>query len=237
MSCLRLAILSVWLSLSPSLGAAQDSTPLAPTIGPSGEAYQNSLGYRGIDAEVRYFDPAGKLPALDTAQEVAPVPEPRDQSSTDIPAAIRIVLILLAAGLLIGLALLVVQGNFALSMGEDAQNPARGRRPQRGQANAVMANPADLQAILATSDRRLALVMLVQAALARTVAMNGVLLQPSWTLRDALGHIPRGQAHLDALRALVMAGERVLFGNRDVTEADFQAHVDRVRPLMVGTAP
>ncbi|MFM7336171.1 MAG: DUF4129 domain-containing protein, partial [Tabrizicola sp.] len=60
------------------------------------------------------------------------------------------------------------------------------------------------------------------------------LLQSSWTMRDTLRHIPKGQAHLDALRSLVMAAERVLFGNREVAEDEFQAHVAAVRPLISG---
>ena len=105
----------------------------------------------------------------------------------------------------------------------------------RGAGGAASLPPlADLTAILQTSDRQRALVMLAQTALVRTVAANGVLLQPSWTMRDALRHIPAEQTHLEALRSLVATGERVLFGNREVSEVEFQAHVAGIRPLMTG---
>jgi hypothetical protein len=204
-------------------------------IQPSGEAYLKSLGYRGIETDVGYFDPTGAVPALDTQQEPAKPPKPAE-AETDIAPTARIVTMTLAAAVLIGVLLLFLKfgAGLTLSLEGDVQNPARSRRLRGQQSLADIGPPADLQAILRTSDRRLALVMLVQAALARTVAANGVLLQPSWTMRDTLRHIPKGQAHLDALRSLVMAGERVLFGNRDVTEDEFQAHVAMVRPLMTG---
>jgi hypothetical protein len=206
-------------------------------IQPSGEAYLKSLGYRGIETDVGYFDPTGAVPALDTQQEPAKPPKPAD-AETDIAPTARIVTMALAAAVLIGVVLLFLKFGvgLTLSLEGDVQNPARSRRLRGAQSLADIGPPADLQAILRTSDRRRALVMLVQAALARTVTANGVLLQPSWTMRDTLRHIPKGQAHLDALRSLVMAGERVLFGNRDVTEEEFQAHVALVRPLMTGPA-
>lgn len=216
--------------------AAQEAAAQPLELEPSGEAYLKSLGYRGIDPDVAYYDPTAKLPPLETGQE-PPKPSDAVQPSTlGIPRQISIPIMIVVVAILIGLAVLVAGGNITLSLGEDAQNPARGRRTRGAQGAMDPAPPADLQAILATSDRRRALVMLVQATLARTVAASGVLLQPSWTLRDALGHIPRGHTHLDALRSLVLAGERVLFGNRDVTEDEFQAHLARVRPLMTGAA-
>jgi Domain of unknown function (DUF4129) len=233
----RLACLVLCFSLSAPGARAQEVAAQPLEIKPSGEAYLKSLGYRGIDTDVGYYDPTGALPALDTQQEPAKPPQVGD-AETDITPTARIVTTTLAAAVLIGVLLLFLKfgGGLTLSMEGDVQNPARSRRLRGQHALADIGPPADLQAILRTSDRRKALVMLVQAALARTVTANGVLLQPSWTMRDTLRHIPKGQAHLDALRSLVMAGERVLFGNRDVTEEEFQAHVATVRPLMTGPA-
>lgn len=234
------ACLCLGLAFSPSALAAQEAASQPLELDASGKAYLKSLGYRRIDTDVAYFDPTGALPALDTrAQPEAPVkPGASASGAAGLDTTARLLTIVVAAALLIGITLLVLRfgGNLTLSLQDDAQNPARVRqkRGQRGLAEA--GPPADLQAILATADRRRAVVMLVQAALSRTVATNGVLLQSSWTMRDALGHIPKGQAHLDALRQLVHTGERVLFGNRDVTEAEFQAHVASIRPLMSGPA-
>lgn len=238
MRCFRLACLCLGFLALPSALAAQDAVSQQPlTIGPSGEAYLKSLGYRGIETDVAYFDPTAAMPELQTGQEPAPPPDLPEAPSA-LPATLRILVMVLAAVLLIGLVLLVRQvgGGFALSLQGEADNPARARRQPVARGFGDSGPPADLQTILATSDRRRALVMLVQAALARTVAANGILLQPSWTLRDALRHIPKTQAHLDALRQLVLAGERVLFGNRDVMEDEFQAHVALMRPLMSGPA-
>jgi hypothetical protein len=229
------AFLVLCLFLAPIAARAQDVTAQPLEMQPSGEAYLKSLGYRGVETDVGYYDPTGVLPPLDTQQE-PPKPLVPVDVEVEISPTVRVVTVTLAAAVLIGVLLIFLKfgAGLTLSLEGDVQNPARSRR-LRGQTSlADIGPPADLQAILRTPDRRRALVMLVQAALARTVTANGVLLQPSWTMRDTLRHIPKGQAHLDALRALVMAGERVLFGNRDVSEEEFQAHVAMVRPLMTG---
>ena len=231
----RLAFLVLCLALSPLAAGAQEVTAQPLEIGPSGEAYLKSLGYRRIETDVGYFDPTGALPELDTQQEPAK-PRAADGDDVDIPTPTRTMMLVLAAAILIGILLAFVKfgGGLTLSLEGDVQNPARARRGRGSPNLAETGPPADLHAILTTSDRRRALVMLVQAALARTIAANGVLLQSSWTMRDTLRHIPKGQAHLEGLRSLVMAAERVLFGNREVTEEEFQAHVEAVRPLIAG---
>jgi hypothetical protein len=234
----RLACLGLSLALFPLAAKAQEVSAQPLEIEPSGEAYLKSLGYRGIDTDVGYFDPTAALPALDTKEEPAKAP-PNDGEGADLPLPARATMMILAAAILIGVLLVFFKfgAGLTLSLESDVQNPGRSRRMRGRQEMAEAGPPADLQAILLTHDRRRALVMLVQAALARTVAANGVLLQSSWTMRDTLRHIPKGQAHLDALRGLVMAAERVLFGNRDVAEEEFQAHVAAVRPLMAGPSP
>jgi hypothetical protein len=223
----------------PAFGArAQDAAAQPLQIGPSGQAYLDAIGRRGIETDVGYFDPTGALPRLETGQEPAPPPKAASESGAPPVPAIRIILILLVAAVLIGLAVLVQRnaGSFTLSLREDTQNSTRQRRNGGSGLPRASGPPADLAAILATRDRRRALVMLAQAALARATTANGVLLQPSWTMRDTLRHLPNTQPQLEALRGLVLFGERVLFGNRDVTEDEFQAQVDNLRPLMSGGA-
>jgi hypothetical protein len=230
----------LWLLLFvPSAVAAQEPVAQAIEIGPSGAAYLEAVQFRGVGTDVVYYDPSGAVPRLETGQEPPPPVEPGADALAPGYTTSRILGIVLATALLIGVALLVLRGAgpFTLSLQGAAANPGRGRQAGGAAGMASAGTPADLRAILAMTDRRRAVVMLAQAALARTVAANGLLFQPSWTMRDALRRIPRAQAHLEALRGLVLAGEGVLFGNRDVTEAEFQAQVAAVRPLMGGTPP
>ena len=237
----RPLFLCLCLCLSPSGGTAQEAVPQPLEIGPSGRAYLEAIRYRGVETDVGYFDPTGAVPRLETGQNPAPPPKSSgdDQSEGDLTIW-QLLILLLATAILAGLATLILRtsGSFALSLDGDAQNPGSARR-RTGSARGRVdpGPPAELRAILAVADRRRALVMLAQAALARTVAANGVLLQSSWTMRDALRHIPGNQSHLDALRHLALAAERVLFGNRDVTEDEFQAQVAGVRPLMGAAVP
>ena len=73
---------------------------------------------------------------------------------------------------------------------------------------------------------------LAQYALARVVTANGLRLQKSWTVRDALRRLPADQSYLAQLRALVLAAEGVHFGGRDVTDDEFTAHLNATRPLL-----
>ena len=233
---LILPALSLFVFLCPTWVTAQEAVSQPLEIGPSGTSYLDAIRYRNVETDVSYYDPTRAAPRLETGQEPVTAPPTTDADGVmDNLSFGRIILVLVAFAILAGLALLVFRGGggFTLSMQHDAQNPTRSRRADKSGAS-VRADgaPADLKAILGTADRRKALIMLAQAALARTVAANGILLQASWTMRDALRHIPKGQTHLDALHSLVLAGERVLFGNRDVTEAEFQDHVATIRPLM-----
>lgn len=234
------AVFALCLGLCPSPSAAQEAPPQPFQITQSGQAYLDAIRFRGVEAEVGYYDPTAPAPKLGTRQTPPPPePEPGEGVTLENPSTARIIMIVVAAALLAGLLFLIyrMSGGVSLSLRGDAQNPARARRSAPAKAGGPSATPADLAAILAMPDRRLALVMLAQAALARTVTANGILLQPSWTLRDALRRIPPRQSHLAALRTLVMTGEGVLFGNRDVTEAEFQARLAEVRPLLTGATP
>lgn len=231
----RLFVASICMCVLLSAGwaAAQEGVAQSAAIGPSGAAYLDAIRYSGVDADVAYSDPAKPMPELETAEEPVPVPDAKPRWTIDT------LTIELAATIFLGLAILVAYraGRFSLALKGDAPNPERARRNGPVGTAAQAGQLTDLAAILAVPDRRLALVKLAQTALRQTVAANGVLLQPSWTLRDALQHIPNDQTHVDALRSLVMAGERVLFGNRDVTETEFQTHVNTIRPLMAYQSP
>jgi hypothetical protein len=218
----------VCASVIPSGLPAQDQEYFRN--GPSGSAYLDSVRYRGIETQVKFADPAVRA----TFPETAETELPGKQVLVDLDT----VSVAVTAAVLIGLAALVwlASGSFSLSFQAEAANAAR-QRPDRLGRTFNDGRPVDLKTILAMADRQRALVLLAQAALARTVSANGILVQPSWTMRDMLSHIPKGQAHFDALRSLAMAGERVLFGNGSVSEAEFQERLSAIRPLLAqGTA-
>ncbi|GHC46978.1 hypothetical protein GCM10007315_05980 [Gemmobacter tilapiae] len=201
---------------------------------PEGQAYLDAVRFGRIDTDVAYFDPAGAAPKLATGQ--AP-PAPPGIDGPDVGSMTNMVAVV-AAVLLVAMLVLVFNfgGNIVLSAKEEAPNVARARRNQRSPGLVDSGPLTDLQTILSLPDRRLALILLARLALVRTVAANGVLLQDSWTARDALRHIPKKQEHLEALQRLVLAGEWAQFGNRDVSEEEFVSQLQNARPLLGGTA-
>ncbi|PVB61234.1 DUF4129 domain-containing protein [Labrenzia sp. 011] len=200
-------------------------------IGESGQDYLGAIRLRGIDTDVTYFDPSAPPPELDTSlQPERPQAPDADRTSgeTDWP-------VLIVSGVILAAILylfLRFGGRMTVSLKRDAGNPGRTRRQVRTEPPAWAQKPGTLDEILRIEDRRQALVLLAQKVLAATVAANGVLMQRSWTARDALRHIPDGQAQRDALRALVMASERVQFGARDVSEDEFRRHLAGCRQLL-----
>lgn len=209
---------------------AQEQVQQGEAVTASGEAYLKALRFRGVDTDVIYYDPSQPAPEFDTRETPDPAREPvdvdldRDQASFLANA--------LAVAVLLGVAFLFLRfgGRFSVSLrGEDDASRSVGAGAP-GPAE-MLAKPVDLDAIDRIEDRRLALVTLAQSALLNAITQNGLFLQKSWTARDALRRLPKDMRHHDALRDLVVAGERVLFGGRDVPEADFQDHVARIRPL------
>lgn len=215
-------------------------TPAFPVIGQeasaerlevlqSGEAYLRAVRLRRIKTDVVYYDPTGPAPRLDTRQR----PERQADRSKAIWSISNLPTALIAIAVLIAIANFSFRfgGGVSVSFGRDPENSGRARAAARGVALAGAARPKSVDAILNIPDRREALMMLAQNALATTVETNGILLQRSWTARDALRRIPKDQEHLDALRALVLASERVHFGGRDVTEDEFKLHLSTIRPI------
>lgn len=227
-------VLSIVFSpLTQSL--AQEAVREPIEIGESGRDYLRSIRLRRIDTDVAYYDPSAPPPELKTGLQPEPQRQtegerPRGETSgeTDWPFLV-VSGVVLAAILYLFLRL---GGRMTVSLKQEARNPGSGRRKALPEAPAWAEKLGTLDEILRIDDRRRALVLLAQKALAATVAANGVLMQRSWTARDALRHIPDRQAQVDALRALVMASERVQFGGRDVSEDEFHQHVADCRQLL-----
>ncbi|MCV6591838.1 MAG: DUF4129 domain-containing protein [Silicimonas sp.] len=227
----RLSLLAALALAAPS-APAQDAVAARAEIGASGEAYLRSLRLRRIESDVAYFDPSAPPPSLDTQQE--PEPEPEAERSG---GAVRTgpLPTLIAAVLLITMAYLLYRygGGLSVSLRGEAENARRQRADGRARFDGG-AGVLPLATILNESNRRLALVHLAQRALDAAVTANGMLFQPSWTARETLRRLRGSDGDLAALRALVLASERVQFGGRDISEADFQSHLQAVRPLIEG---
>ena len=214
---------------------AQEARPVATEIGTSGQAYDAAIRLRGIDAEVQFFDPDRPAPPLETrASPPPPALDAETREGQERTTRTTITLIAAAVLGLIGYLLVRYGGRMNLSLRTAAANPARTpTRPVDGDATAP-AIIRGLAEIRGMTDRRAALMALAQKALAAAVSDNGVILQRSWTLREAMAHVPTGQRHRDALNALVMDSEGVHFGGRDVTEDQFTAHLSAILPMLEG---
>lgn len=212
----------------PPIADAEEASRQPLEIGDSGRAYMQALGFRGIETDVGYFDPTAPPPPLDTRAKPRP-PTPDE----DNPAQMSLPIALVAGVILAGLALLALRYGGGISIALQAE-PADPRRAAGTKfvSGKTAVHLDSLSAILAMRDRRRAIVELARFALDRTIEANGVLLQASWTARDALRHLPATQPHLPSLRDLVLAGERVQFGGRDVSEEGFHAHLRAVEPLL-----
>lgn len=211
-----------------------------PHVSHSGSDYQRAVRFRGIDTDATYYDPLEPLPPLKVderlgrpATQDGPDGTPRGEAAADWTAE-RGVIAAVAAAILFALAYLVLRhgGSLAVSLKREAANPARTSGAARAQGGLPdEAVPDSLEEVLRIGDRQRALIVLARSALARVLGAHGVLLQKSWTARDALRHIPAGQEHVAGLRRLILASERVHFGGRTVSEGEFDEIVAEVRPL------
>ncbi|MEM1233001.1 MAG: DUF4129 domain-containing protein, partial [Pseudomonadota bacterium] len=206
---------------------AQEAPLDGVEIRASGQAYIDAIRFRGINADVGYFDPTRPAPELETTETPPETPDLDGRSLFRVGEGTRATTILICTIILLGLAYVVVVfgGRLPVSFSRTPEEGSvkTGRGAASGDDRDVA--PMGLRAILQMPDKREALVALCKSLLARSVAAQGVLFQRSWTDREALRRVPSDFEHRDALRALVLASERVQFGGRDVTEAEFEAHV------------
>ncbi|TYC70088.1 DUF4129 domain-containing protein [Stappia sp. BW2] len=209
---------------------AQEAVQEPMEIGDSGEEYLRAIRLRGIDTDVTYFDPSAPPPKLNTEQEP---PKPAEDKPQSDSSNNRVIPGLIVGGILLAVAYLFLRlgGRLTVSLGREAGNPDSTRPKIRGQAPVWAEKLAPLDEILRMQDRRRALVLLTQKVLATAIAANGILMQRSWTARDALRQLPESQGR-ELLRKLVTMAERVQFGGRDVSEDEFKDHVANCRYLL-----
>ncbi|MCK0097298.1 DUF4129 domain-containing protein [Yoonia sp. F2084L] len=215
---------------------AQHAALSEAEVSASGEAYLSAIRLRGVDSRVVYYDPTRPAPPLETTQAL----QSEREEDADGPAGrltfegLRVSTLVIASFILFGIVYLFVVfgGRLPVSFLRNPGDGGKAGHRQRAASKPGDAQPLAIDAVLRMADRRAALVALCKTLLARAVSAQGVLLQDSWTDRDALRSVPRSFAQRDALQALVFASERVQFGGRDVTEDEFRGHLDRLRPML-----
>ncbi|MEM9197087.1 MAG: DUF4129 domain-containing protein [Pseudomonadota bacterium] len=229
----------------PAAEEAQDAVEVSPHLTEAGQAYLQAAGQR-VQTEVTYFDPRRAAPSFEAQArpEAAPATDASDTAANTepgglfsiLPFSTIVILLSLTALAAIGFLFWRQSGGVTVSFRRTADGARRvgATRPKGSAARPsgpTLATPDHVAAILAQPNRQRALILLAQRALADAVAAQGLLLQDSWTARDAVHRLPADHRHRDALTALVLAAEAVQFGDRPVSEGDFAVHVDAVKPL------
>ena len=229
---LRIFCLFFWIAFTsiPTKGWTQEAVAKPAQIGPSGDAYLRAIPTRRINTDVIYYDPTSPAPKLETQQEPDTSPGTDDSSERTLDVN---------TALITGMILLVILflfirfgGRMSVSFRSEAENAERARRSNATGAMFGEIEPTALDKILRLKDRRTALILLAQNALTQAVTADGSMLQRSWTARDALRRVPADLGLKPALTDLVLASERVQFGDRDVSEDEFQSHFETIRPLL-----
>ncbi|MEX0317551.1 MAG: DUF4129 domain-containing protein [Ruegeria sp.] len=216
-----------------SAASAQQTVVGSGELTESGSDYLRALRYKGIESDVVYFDPTQPAPELKT-DAIPEVAESEAEATPVFSTDGRVIVGIASFLVLLGLLALVYFNGSGVSVpfGKTAANR---RRQTLGTTNGEV--PADqpmtdLNAILKLTDRRVALTRLAQYVLTRCLVANDILFQRSWTQREALQRLPKSQPYLAELRALVLESERVNFGGRSISEAEFDRHVSGVRSLL-----
>lgn len=216
------------------VAVAQEARVEALELSASGAEYLKAIRYRGIDTDVRYYDPTGPAPALET--DAAPEQEEGRgwDLSFDFNRQSNVVVVALLAILLLVILVSLGRVGTSVSFRKEVKNTKRKAAGRMEEEEPEEALPPDINAILRQPDRQQALVRLSQLVLTRCLNAHGVLFQRSWTQREALHRLPNTLPQMSDLRALVLDSERVSFGGRQVSDREFQAHVSRIRPLLQG---
>lgn len=221
------------LLLMPQIGHAQNTaTPL--DADETSAEYERSIRLQGVQKDVVYYDPNGPAPSFDTDEKPVPEEERRRRSDPQFSGDFNLPMLLITGGVLFAILYLFFKfgGASSLVLRSDAQNA---KRDTSGAARTKKNAPIDMQSfegILNNPDRQQALISLAQLLIFKAVSANDLLLQRSWTARDVLRRMPKNSSYLPELSALVLKGELVHFGERDVSEEEFADYAARAKPLL-----
>lgn len=223
---------AVLIGAQGSLAQSPQTQPVE--VGPSGAAYLDVVG-RNIDTNVAYFDPNGRAPELST--DVKPQRDEREPFRIADFDVERWQVNLVFALILLSVVVFTAKNAGSISILSrrvtDADSASTAQTPIRESDQVDL--PKSLGTILENSNRHEAIVHLARAVLARVAQSNGLLLHRSWTARDTLRRISADQLHLATIRDLVLASERVKYGDYPISEDEFKAHVKAAGPLFSGS--
>ncbi len=216
------------LSCGPTLVNAQEKALSEDELSASGQEYLKAIRYRGIDAEVVYFDPTRPAPALNT--NLSPQSEQQQQTISADNRRIFGVVSAIVLALLVWILYLSV-GRTSVSFRSGTDNAKRAEQ-RSATSSGIEEELPDLEGILRQGDHNQAVVGLAQLVLTRCLAANEVLFKRSWTHREALRSLPQNLWYIPDLRALVLESERVNFGHRSISGTDFDTLLARIRPIL-----
>ena len=224
---LLVCLLGLAATAPPSL--AQSAQVESLEISDGGRDYLRTVGRR-VDTNVAYYAPGSAAPELTTTE--TPVVE--DRGPTEVP---RFVIGAIAALIL---ALVLFQAwrfgsPLSVSLRANTRDVVRVGPSRHGPEVPNDPTATAYRDILSIADKSAALVELARSALALAAGNNDLRWQSSWTARDLLRRLPREEG--EALRPLVRLAEHVQFGQHSISEDEFKAHADQVKPLFRTVQP
>ncbi len=213
--------------------SAQHREMSAERVGPSGEAYAAAIRFRGIDAQVAYFDPTRPPPPIETRQPVGRNDDGTPRQTFGLTAGNEIAFVIFFV-VLFGFIYLLLPyvGGLPVSFSRQPDDESALSEEKSGFGQEDDPMQVGIRTILNMPDRKRALILLCKNLLTQVVASEGVLVQRSWTDRDTLRRVPQDHAQREVLTALVYDCERVQFGGRNVSEDEFRSYLTRVQPLV-----
>lgn len=228
----KVLIFIIFMVVFSPASLSQEPLTESSRLTESGAAYLESLDFTGIQHDLTYFDPNASMPALDTDVLLEPDDDgrtPRLQWST-----FRVITLIVASGLVVLILFLLLKygSKITVSSRSETDNVHSRRNNGRDDTGGQYENIIPLRDVLRLNDRREAIIHLSRYALKTTAKLNNVLLQPSWTGRDALRHLAKDQSYARGLASLVFVSEQVQFGERDISETEFETLRSGIEPLL-----
>ena len=244
--CLPLlaVLLSVLMSSSTALAQSGDPNIMAPPVGDSGRAYENSKRLRGIEADLVYLRPGANPEDYWDKKRVKTEKDYSVDQPGDWPPS-RTLLIVVSMAVLVAICLFAFR--FAPSAAFNTSSPSdvRRRGAERERADErpdeTGAHPLGgrefLARLQAMADRREAIVLLLKRCLELALDANDMALGRSQTAREILYRLPKNWLHIDALAHIVRVEERVQFRGEELPEVVFQESLELAKPMFgQGTA-